>query len=296
MEKVGQRSIKRVGLYPGCSLDTSAKAYETSLTAVLRELGVEREVVNDWNCCGASSAHALDAKLHLALNLRNLSLAENQGLSDVIAPCAACYHRLASAERELAENEGMRTRLNAETGCSFGGRVRVRNVLDYLRNDIGLGRIRSAVRRPLQGLRVVSYYGCLNTRVPRGECFDDRNNPTAMDKIVEAVGADAVDWSRKTECCGASLFVTASKVSEKLVGGIVQEAAARGADGIVVACPMCFNNLDTRQEEIRQAHGIARPVPVIYISQLIGLAIGMTPRQLGLHQSVVPFDAAKAGL
>jgi heterodisulfide reductase subunit B len=286
----------RIGLYPGCSLDTSAKAYESSLTAVLRELGVEREVLNDWNCCGASSAHALDSKLHLALNLRNLSLAEHQGLSDVLAPCAACYHRLASAERELAENEAVRTELCAETGCSFGNKVRVRNVLDYLRNDIGLGRIRSAVRHPLEGLRAVSYYGCLNTRVPRGECFDDRNNPTAMDKVVEALGAEAVDWSRKTECCGASLFVTASKVSEKLVAAILQEAVQRGADCIVVACPMCFNNLDTRQEEIRQAFSIARPLPVVYVTQLMGLAFGMTARQVGLHQSVVPFDMAKAGL
>ncbi len=283
----------KIALYPGCSLEGSGGAFQTSLSAVFRALGTQVGDLEDWSCCGASSAHALDHNLHLALTMRNLALAEAQGYGQVVAPCAACYHRLASAEVELGQDPELRRRLNAEADLNYKGEMEVRNVLDLLTKDVGLGAIIASVKKRLSGMRVACYYGCLNTRVPRAEGFDDREYPMSMDSIVDALGAEALDWSYKTECCGASLFVTDEGVSAKLVAKILKDAAARGADCIVVACPMCHNNIDTKQDAIREQFQIESPLPVLFISQLMGLAFGCNESELDLKHSFVPFELAK---
>jgi heterodisulfide reductase subunit B len=272
-----------IGVFPGCSLEGSAGAFQTSLESVLRELGVAWQPLRDWNCCGATSAHAVDHTLHLALNLRNLAQAEAQGCKDLLAPCAACYHRLACSAIELDRTPERLKDMNRETGLNYGGSVAVRNVLDFLAHDVGIKAISARVRNPLTAFKVVSYYGCLNTRVPHGQPFDDQENPISMDRIVEALGAQALDWSYKTECCGASLFVTSEAVSAKLVARILKDAVARGADCIAVACPMCQNNLDTKQEKIRRQFGISRQMPAVFVTQLMGLAFGLSESQLKLH-------------
>jgi heterodisulfide reductase subunit B len=285
----------RIALYPGCSLEGTSSSFETSLTAVFEKLGIEYDMLKDWNCCGATSAHAMDHKLYLSLNLRNLALAEEQGYEEVFAPCAACYHRLASAALEISKNPGLAGALKAGTGFEYRGSVKVRNVLDLLTSNVGLERIKAAVKVPLTGMRIACYYGCLNTRIPRADCFDDREYPTSMDRIVTALGGEVVDWSYKTECCGASLFVTAPAASAKLCGKILKDAEARDVNCIAVACPMCQNNLDAKQDEIRAEFGISRAIPIVFITQLMGLAYGIDESRLQLASSIVPFDLRPVG-
>lgn len=278
----------KIALFPGCSLEGSSRNFDLSLRRVFGALGRELTELKEWGCCGASSAHAIDRKLFLALNLRNLALAEAQGFEEVLAPCAACYHRLAGANLELTQNPALLDELNRETGLNYHGRIKVRNVLDFLTAILRSGALAARVTHPLTGMKVACYYGCLNTRLPRAACFDDRENPVSMDNIVRALGGRALDWSYKTECCGASMFISAESVSAKLVGRILQDAAARGAECIAVACPLCQNNLDTKQQEIREALGIARPLPVLFITQLMGLAFGMSEKELGLGMNFTP--------
>ena len=282
--------MARTALYPGCSLEGTASSFEVSLEKVLEVMGVEYNMLDDWNCCGATSAHAMDHTLYLCLALRNLALAEVQGYDEILAPCAACYHRLASANFELGNNADLLDRMNEEAELNYLGSVKVRNVLDFLSNVLGPQRISAGVVKPLSGLKVACYYGCLNTRIPRMEAFDDVEYPTSMDSIVQALGAETLDWSHKTDCCGASLFVSAESVATRLVSKILKDAVARGADCIAVACPMCHNNLDTLQNDIRARFGISRPVPVLFVTQLMGLAFGMSESKLKIDHSFVPFS------
>jgi heterodisulfide reductase subunit B len=284
-----------VALYPGCSLEASSIQYRDTVLSAVDHLGFSCTELKDWSCCGASSAHALDKELGLCLALRNLALAEEQGCSELLAPCAACYHRLASANLRLSRDAELLARYNRRTGLAYGGSVHVRNLLDLLFNQVGIDALRARVRRPLPGLRAACYYGCLNTRIPDLTPWDDRECPQSMDLIVEALGAAPVDWDSRTECCGASLFVTARDLSARLVADILRDAIRRGADCIVVACPMCQTNLDVRQPEYRERNDISRQIPVLFLTQLMSLAFGETGSRVGLSRHVVPYAHAQAG-
>jgi heterodisulfide reductase subunit B len=283
------RNPAALALYPGCSLESSSKQFRASLERVLEALELPCPELRDWTCCGASSAHAIDPELGLDLALRNLAQAEQLGYSEILAPCAACYHRLASADLRFRREAEVQAHCNGRTGLDYQGGVRVRNLLDLLTNVVSVERIRARVRTPLSGLRVACYYGCLNTRTRGLDLFDDRECPTSMDLIVEALGATAVDWGSRTECCGGSLFLTAEGVSARLVAAIVADAAARDAQCIAVSCPMCQNNLDVKQPEYRSRFDIPRAMPVLFVTQLMGLAFGETGARLGLSHHVVPF-------
>jgi heterodisulfide reductase subunit B2 len=279
--------MKNIAIYPGCSLEGTAGSYLDSLQHVLTALGIELHQLKDWSCCGATSAHAVDHGMYLSLATRNLALAEAQGYEEVLAPCAACYHRLASANSEMKHDDKLRLQVNAKAGLNYGGKIKVRNVLDLLANVVGVNRIADRVLQPLANMKVACYYGCLNTRVPRMKSFDDAAYPMSMDRVVQALGANAIDWSYKTECCGASLFVSSEATAFRLVSKILKDAEARGADCICVACPMCHNNLDTSQKAIRKQFGIARPLPILFVSQLMGLAFGLDRKALRLDDSFV---------
>lgn len=290
MDKAHTETVTgRTALYPGCSLEGTASAYAVSFRSVLAAIGIECPELREWCCCGATSAHALDHHLTLSLSLRNLWLAQEQGVDEVIAPCAACYHRLVSASVELSEDEDLRRRICADTGLEYRGEVKVRNALSFFFETVGPGVVSEAVVAPLSDLRVASYYGCLNTRVPGLDGRDDMECPMFMDRLVEATGAEPVGWSGKTSCCGGSLFATKEPVSAELVAPMLQEAVARKVDCIVVACPMCHNNLDTKQADIRRHYGIQDSVPVLFITQLIGMALGLKEAQLWMEQAFVPF-------
>ena len=276
---------KNIALYPGCSLETSSSHYLKSLEKVFEILEIDYSIMNDWSCCGATSVKSLDMNLNLALNLRNLSVAEQQGIDELVVPCASCYHRLASTEYELLKDNERLDKLSEETGYKYEGKVKVRNILDFFVNVVGIDRISEKVTHPLSEMVVACYYGCLNTRVPKEQTFDTMEYPMSMDHLVQALGANTIDWSYKTECCGASLFLTMSSISQKLVGKILKDASLRKADCVTVSCPMCQTNLDTKQKHIRNEYGIENSVPVPFITQLMGLAFGCKPDEVGLDMN-----------
>jgi heterodisulfide reductase subunit B len=275
----------KIALYPGCSLETSSSHYLKSIEKVFEMMEIPYTIMQDWNCCGATSVKSIDHRLNLSLNLRNLALAEKQGIDELVVPCASCYHRLASTEYELNENKDLTNELNKETGFDYKGKVKVRNILDFLYNVIGLEKISSMVTHPLNDLVVACYYGCLNTRVPKPQVFDTMEYPMSMDRIAEALGAKVIDWSYKTECCGASLFLTVDNISEKLVGKILKDASLRKANAITVSCPMCQTNLDTKQGKIRSDNDIKEALPSPFITQLMGIAFGCKPEEVGLDKN-----------
>ncbi|MFH1760867.1 MAG: CoB--CoM heterodisulfide reductase iron-sulfur subunit B family protein, partial [bacterium] len=228
----------KIALFTGCSLEGTSIAYITSMESVFNRLGLLLGELKDWNCCGATSAHSLDNEFHLMLNLRNLYLAQEQDYAGILAPCAACYHRLASANSELHGNQDILDELNKKSGLNYKADLKIWNILEFLHNTEKKELIKSLVTAPLSGLKAACYYGCLNTRLPRIKPFDNIEYPKTMDKIIQALGAETVEWAYKTECCGASLFITNESVCKKLVAKILRDAAARHADCIVVACPM----------------------------------------------------------
>ena len=288
-------SKNKIAIYPGCSLESTAMAFQTSLETVLDTLEIEYGVLKDWNCCGATSAHAIDHELYLGLNLRNLAIAEQKGYDRVIAPCAACYHRMASAANQLKQNENLLRKLNEKTNLNYQGTVTVVNVMDFLANTVGKYKIAEKVTNPLSGMKVACYYGCLNTRLPRSEPFDVVEYPLSMDNITTAIGAQTLDWPYKTECCGASLFISSEKTAAKLIAKILKDAIAHDADYIAVSCPLCFNNLDTKQKTFKKQFGLKKLVPIVYITQLMGLAYGLDASKLKLGHGYVPFAAAEWG-
>ncbi len=270
-----------VGYYPGCSLQSSAREFDLSLRAVMKDLGVSLREIPDWNCCGASPAHSLSEELDLSLPYRNLVQAEEAGLETILSPCPACYSHMKHTHERVRKEEAIAARLKAIVEREYRGKPESRHLLDLIKDVIGLEKLRAGIKAPLKGLKVVSYYGCLN-RLPGVE-LDDQENPVLMDEIVEALGAEALDWSHKTECCGASLAVSRTDIVCRLVRSIQEAAHEVGADCIAVVCPLCQSNLDIRQER----KGKSEPLPVLYLTQLIGLAQGKGDAELGLNRLMI---------
>ncbi len=270
--------------YPGCSLESTARDFDVSTRAVCHALGLELCDVPDWTCCGSTPAHGTSDALAVALPVLNLHKAATIR-SPVMTACAACYARLRTANHRLKSNAAEQARVERLLGASYDGSVPVFHVLDVLCNRVGLTRIRERVVAPLQGLRVACYYGCLLSRPPGVVAFDDPENPCCMEDLVEAIGATPVAWPYRTECCGAGLSLTNTDVVLRLSHRILAMARSAGADAVAVACPMCQANLELRQGEAVRAHGPIPPTPVSYITQLLGCAMGLAPRELGLRVS-----------
>jgi heterodisulfide reductase subunit B len=274
----------RLGYYPGCSLHATAKEFDLSTRAVCNALGLELVEIEDWNCCGATAAHAISDELAVGLAGRNLALAAQQGLDSVLAPCAACFGRLKHAAKALGSGEAD---LPAGLDARAAAGVRVHNILDALLNLAGLERIREKSVTPIAGLHPAAYYGCLLVRPPEIAEFDDPENPTSMEQILGAAGAQPAEWYHKLECCGASLAVTNTPSAVRLVADILSHAKAAGADCVAVACPMCQTNLDTRQAAAAARLSEELDLPIVYITELLGLAFGIAPRKLGLGRHIV---------
>ena len=275
----------RIGYYPGCSLLGSSREFDESVRALAGAIGLELVAVPDWNCCGASSAHVLDHKLSLALPARILAQAEAAGLTEVLAPCAACYNRLTSARAELAADPAASAEITSIIEMPVTGRVKVVNVLEVL--DRFQDVIKEKTVAPL-GRKVACYYGCLLVRPPRVVSFDRAEDPQSMDRLLKLSGAEPIDWNFKTECCGAAFSVTRTDLVARMSGKIVADAVKHGAEAIVVACPMCHSNLDMRRPEINAALGADHQLPVLFITQALGLALGLAPEALGLQRHMVP--------
>jgi len=276
----------RYAFFPGCSLDSTAREFRASAEAVCERLGIELEEIPGWTCCGSSPGHASNATLAVALPVVNLLKAVPMGC-DVVTTCAACYSRLRAANHEMTHESELRERVDEVTGTAYRGTVRVRHLVDVLVNDLGLDLIRDYVERPLGRLRVACYYGCLLTRPPKVVAFDDPEHPTTLDRLMAAVGAEPVEWPAKTECCGAGLSLTSPAVMRQLAFKVLEMAARARADCVAVACPLCQSNLDLRQRESVRAVDSDLSLPVLYFTQLLGLALGLEPKALGLSRLVV---------
>ncbi len=275
----------QVGYYPGCSLESTAKEFDLSIRAVLGEMGIKLEEIPDWNCCGASPAHSLNEELAKALPYRNLVLAESAGLKKVISPCPACYSHLKHVHEEVEKEPRLFERLQKITGKDYQKSVRSKHLLDFIKEEVGYEQLKHSMKSNLNKLKVVSYYGCL-TRLP-GVNLDDKENPVIMDEMIEVLGGDPLNWSHKTECCGASLSVTKTEIALRLVRAILEAAEGKGADCIAVVCPLCQSNLDTRQKDINKAYGTNYSLPILYLTQLIGLTQRLGYRTLGLDRLMV---------
>ena len=272
--------------YPGCSLLSSAAEYARSGEAVLAALGVELEEIDDWVCCGATAAHATSHLLSVALPAISCAEAEKKGL-DVLTCCAACYSRLKQSNHEVKQSPELQAQISEIIEEEYRGNVRVLHITEVLAQEIGLDAIRSRVVRPLEGLKVASYYGCLIARMPEGLRIDSGEYPTMVDDLMRAAGAEPVDWPFKTECCGAALTLAQQKTVKRLSGQIVQIAKENGADVLAVACPLCQANLDMYQSDAEKALDEQLGVPVLYFTQLLGLAMGLDAEQICLEKGIV---------
>jgi heterodisulfide reductase subunit B len=281
--------------YPGCSLTTSAREYDQTTQALLKLLDSGVQEIPDWTCCGASVAPAVSGLLSLALPARNLALAEKElpGL-DVLVPCSACYLNLYRAADAAARDKATRARLNevlAEEGLAMTAGVRVRHLLDVLANDFGASAVTERLRRSLEGLVIAPYYGCQALRPYT--VFDDPERPKSMDGLINATGAKVHHWDKGAACCGASLMVTEQAAALRDVARIIE--AAQGADAIVTVCPLCEMNLGAFQDRALKYFGHGKPVSVLYLPQLIGLALGMSEEEalLKKNMAVTPELLAK---
>jgi heterodisulfide reductase subunit B len=270
--------------FPGCSLDGAAKDFRRSTLAVAARVGLEIPELKDWICCGSTAAHSTDPLLADALPAKSLAGA---GGATVAVACAACYSRLKTANHHIAADAALRARVARVVGRDYDGLTPVRHLLEILVRDIGLQRIAAAIRRPLAGLKVACYYGCLLARPPEITGFDDPENPTLMDRLLETAGATPLEWPHKTECCGASFSITDSSIVLDLSNRILLMAQAAGADCIATACPLCQLNLDMRQKDIEAKSGRRYNLPVFYFTQLLGLAMGCQADELSLDSLVV---------
>ena len=271
----------KYAFFPGCTLESTAWDCEVSTQAICAALGIELEEIPDWACCGSTPAHCSNTSLAVALPVLNLQKAQEME-APVVTACASCYSRLRTANHLVRTDPEQRERAERITGAPYDGGVEVLHVLDALVNHYGVERIRERVKQPLHGLRVACYYGCLLTRPPKIVAFDNPENPTAMERIVEALGAEPVEWPYRTECCGAGLSLTHTEVVCRLGHRILSMAQRADAHCVAVACPMCQVNLDLRQPEATEAHGKLPEIPIPYLTQLIGLALGLSPAALGL--------------
>lgn len=274
-----------IGFYPGCSLQGTAREYNESVKAIAEAFDIELKEIEDWNCCGASAAHSVNKGLSLALPARILALAEQQGFDEVVVPCAACFNRLAVAQYELNEDEEKKAETEKAIEMTFQNKVKIINVIQFIDKYIK-DKIVNKMTRKFEH-KVACYYGCLLVRPHKIIGFDRVEDPTSMDELMTMIGATSTDWGFKTECCGASLSIARTDLVAKLSGNIMKDASERGVEAIIVACPMCHSNLDMRRPQIDEYVGKEISTPVIYITQAIGLAVGVAPEKLGLQRHFV---------
>ena len=274
--------------YPGCSALGSSEDYERSTQAVCGALGAKLVPVPDWNCCGSTPAHAVSTELSAALCVRNLSLAGQMDCEGgLLTSCPSCLANLKTAAHRM-EDSSFRHRVEELLDAPAASFPRARFVIQMLLEDFGMESLARRTSRPLLGVRLVPYYGCLMSRPAEIMQFGNPEHPMAMEEALWACGAeDVVDFPAKTECCGASHGIPSRQMTARLSGGILSLAADYGADALVVACPLCQMNLDLRQEQAAKAVGLARRIPVLYFTQAMGLAFGLDPSHLGLEKLCV---------
>ncbi len=278
---------QRVAYYPGCSLHSTAVEYDMSTRAIAGKIGLELVEPSGWVCCGTTPAHSTDHLLSTVMPLRSLALIEQSGHLHVTVPCPSCFIRFRTAMRDVASDPELREQAVARTNYIPSSGLTVDHLLTTITERVGIETISAAVTRPLKGLKVVCYYGCVITRPPELTGARDCEYPMGMDRLLQAMGAESLDWSYKTECCGVSLAFTQLPIALDMSRRVLDNAKDVGAEAIVVACPLCHANLDMRQQQIGEEHGQTYEMPILYFTQLMGIAFGLKPAVLGLEKHFV---------
>ncbi len=277
----------RYAYYPGCSLSSTGLEYGISTKAVAKHLGIDLWEIPDWNCCGSSPAHNKDHWLSLALPARNMAIVEQEDENlDIVVPCASCYGRLKATQQAVKNSEETRKTVEDIIEMKYEGKNEVKSLLDVVVNDLGLEKIKEKVVKPLSNLKVASYYGCLLVR-PVDLGFDDPEDPQTMDSLVGTLGGNPIDWAFKVECCGATISTSRPNVGISMINGILQDAKDKGAECIITACPLCFLNLDMHQNDSKTRSGENFNLPIFYFTELIGLALGYSPKEIGLGKHFI---------
>ena len=275
-----------IGYYPGCSLHGTGRELDMSIKAVAEVAGVILKEIDDWNCCGASAAHSLNHNLAVALPYRNLALAEEQGLTEVLAPCAACFSRLKGTTVRLRRSDALLETMRGITEHDYHGTVRILSMIDFGSRLLDEG-LAEKLTAPLDGLKVAPYYGCLLARGEEIVEGYDAEQPTGMDAALEAAGCEIVPWNFAVECCGGGFSMSLTEAVVDLSNAILTDAEEAGADAVVTSCPMCHSNLDMRQRTINEAGLGPHNLPILYLSEVLGLAAGVEPERLGLDRHFV---------
>jgi heterodisulfide reductase subunit B len=283
--------MKKFALFPGCSLEKMAVSYNRSSVETTKKFGIELEELEDWNCCGATTYFHVDQLLAYTLVARNLAIAEKEGL-DFVAPCSACYKNAYFTNEYIKEDEDLAEHINfalEQDKLKFNGEVKVHHIIDIFANEIGAEEIKNKVTNPLKGLKIAPYYGCQIVR-PRKN-GEDTENPQFFEEIIEAMGAEPVEFTNRLRCCGASLIMTNRHAALSMVNVILKDAVDSGTDVIATACPLCQVNLECYQTQVNEEFGTKYHLPVLYFTQLMGLALGLPRKRLGIGRELVSASA-----
>ena len=272
-----------VAYYPGCSLETTATEYNHSTLAVCEALDFPLAEPKGWICCGSSAAHRADPEVALHLPMENLALIERHGYKEVAMPCAACFNRHKAAQYEIREHPEHKKAVDKLLGYEYQDQVQVNTMIEAIYNHVGPEKLAEKTVKSLSELKLVCYYGCLLTRPPEVTNAEHPEYPMEMDKLMESLGAEVLDWSYKTSCCGAGHSLTRPDIVVDLSGSLIQHAIDRGADAIAVACPLCHMNLDARQFQME----LDRPLPIMYFTQLIAIALDLPAKAAALNKNIV---------
>ena len=292
----------KYGYYPGCSLERNAIAYHQSAMAVAGPMGIEFDELDDWNCCGATEYISIDLLPAYALISRNLALAAQQELegngNQLVAPCSACFLNLKKADHYMAESPELSENVNSALAAGNlhyePGTVSVRHLLDIVVDDVGFNAIAEKVTNPLYNLRIAPYYGCMIVRPGNMKSFDDQEYPTSLDELMSTLGAEVVDFPLKAHCCGGHMTQISESVALELIRRLLKNASDYDADMIVTVCPMCQLNLDAYQDAVNKKFGTNYNIPILYFTQMIGLAFGISPDDLGFGKEIVDAGPALA--
>jgi len=279
--------MKAYSYFPGCSLERMAASYRLSAAETARALGIELHELEDWNCCGATAYFHIDELLAATLCARNLAMAEREGL-DLVTPCSGCYKNMYFTRAHLREDPDLAEHVNtalAEDGLQFQGTVRVRHLIEVLVQDVGLSEIKKRVTHPLRGLRVAPYYGCQILRPRKGR--EDEEQPRLFEDLLTTIGASPVDFPLRDRCCGGSLIVTHRQAALSMAYALLQDAADHDAEVIATVCPLCQVNLECYQRHVNRTFGTNFGLPVLYFTQLLGLALGIPSQRLGIGTELV---------
>ncbi len=280
--------MTQLAYYPGCSLHSSSELYDVQCKMVFQNLGIELREIEDWNCCGATAAAKTDDFLAVALPARNLGLAAATGLAEIVIPCSSCYSRTLVSQKALAADPALKDSINAELSQKIKGDIKVSSILEVLVPKAKSGELTAKTVKKLEGLKPACYYGCLLTRFPLDvDVPDDVENPQGMETILRSLGAVPVDWGYKTDCCGASASVNDADQSQLLMSRIFTDAIGRGANCLVTTCPLCQFNVDAYQDAVGKKYGIEKRLPVYFITELIGVSMGMSPEAMQVDRHFV---------